>query len=210
MNKNLALLQDLLSQVDFDVWHPYEPKFIGPETRTVALFNEVSSDTALALITQLKHLAEMAPEEPITLLLNTEGGSLTDALAIYDCISQLCCPVVCLTTGLCASAGLLILASCDYRVATPNTTFFYHEPICSTQVVLSEEQLKGISKHYLFSKEVSDKLLRKRAGMKVKDWNKNFKNKTNFYFTAEEARSFNFIDALTITDKIEFEIDEDY
>lgn len=209
MSKNLALLQELLSQGDFDVWNPYEPKLIGPETRTLALFSDVNSATTLALITQLKHLAEMAPEEPISLLLNTEGGSLTDALAIYDCITQLTCPVVCLTTGLCASAGLIIISACDYRVATPNTTFFYHEPVCSPSIVLSEEQLEGISKHYLFSKEVSDKLLKKRTGMKAKVWNKHFKNKTNFYFTAKEAKAFNFIDATTASDKIEFEIDED-
>lgn len=209
MNKNLALLQELLSQGDFDTWNPYEPKLTGPETRTVALFSDVNSNTTLALITQLKHLAEMAPEEPISILLNTEGGALTDALAIYDCITQLSCPVLCLTTGLCASAGLIILSACDYRVATPNTTFFYHEPVCSPSLVSSEEQLEGISKHYLFSKEVSDKLLKKRTGMKAKVWNKNFKNKTNFYFNVTEAEAFNFIDSVTVSDKVDFKIDEE-
>lgn len=210
MNKaNLALLEQLLSPTNLDVWSPYEHKFIGPDSRNLAMFTEVNSESALLLISQIKHLAEISPEEPITILLNTEGGSLTDALAIYDCITQVTCPVLVLTTGLCASAGLIILSAADYRVATPNTTFFYHQPVCDPSSLTSSEQLESLTNHYLFCKNISDKLIKKRSGIKANTWNKNFKNKTSFYFTTKQAKDFNLIDAVTDTNKVEFELEEE-
>ena len=207
------LKQNLISQLlmtnDFESWNCFEPKYFGADTRSVPFFNEVSHETALLLISQLKHLEELDPEKPITIMLNTPGGSLTDALAIYDVITQISCPVVIHTLGLCASAGLLILSAGDYRVGSPNTTFFYHQPVMEGSHINSMENMNHLTEHYSHCKEITDDIIKSRAKIKKSVWTKNFEGKTNFYFGVEDALAFKLIDLVSESSKLEFEIQKE-
>lgn len=204
------LKQNLISQLlmtnDFESWNCFEPKYFGADTRSIPFFNEVSQETALLLISQLKHLEELEQEKPITVFLNTPGGSLTDALAIYDTITQLSCPVIVHTMGLCASAGLLIMSAADYRVASPNTTFYYHQPVMDSSHINSIDNMNHLNDHYNHCKELTDEIIKTRAKIKKTTWAKNFEGKTSFYFNAEEALGFKLIDSLSESAKLDYEI----
>ena len=208
--KNLKelIVQEVLSQQDIESWHIHETKFFGPTTRALMFTTEVTSKTSAILISQLLHLEELDPEEQITLYLNTEGGSLTDGLAIYDCITNISCPVVIIATGLCASAGLLILSAGDYRAATPNTTFFYHQPILGDSHINSTADMESLNSHYAYCKDKADGIIKKRTKMKKTIWDKHFKDKTSFYFTPEEAIEFKFIDKVMPSRKVKFTIED--
>ena len=202
------LISQLLMNSDFESWNCFEPKYFGADTRVLPFFNDVTKETALLLISQLKHLEELDAEKPITILINTPGGSLTDGLAIHDVITQISCPVIIHALGLCASAGLLILSSGDYRVSSPNTTFYYHQPVIEDSMVNSVQNMNQLNDYYSNCKDLTDGIIRARAKIRKNTWNKHFEGKTNFYFDSEEALSFNLIDAITESNKLDFEIEK--
>jgi|11BtaG_2_1085332.scaffolds.fasta_scaffold00356_2 ATP-dependent Clp protease protease subunit len=207
------LKQNLISQLlmtnDFESWNCFEPKYFGADTRSVPFFTEVNQDSALLLISQLKHLEELDKEQQITILLNTPGGSLTDALAIYDVITQISCPVVVHTLGLCASAGLLILSAADYRICSPNTTFFYHQPVMDGSHINSIDSMSHLNDHYSHCKELTDDIIKNRTKIKKSLWTKNFEGKTNFYFNSDEALAFKLVDIVSQSSKLDFEIQKE-
>jgi len=203
-----ALIQEMFSTQDIEVWDPHQHKFFGQSTRCLAFYGDVNEDRARLLISQLMHLETLSQEE-ITIYLNTPGGSLTDGLAIYDVIKELSCPVIVVAQGLCASAGLLIMAAADYKMASKNAIFFYHEPVVSDSNINSMKDMRSFSSHYEYCKNISDSIILKSTKMKKSVWNKNFLGKTSFYFNTDEALDFKIINEIVPPRKLDFKIMKD-
>ena len=198
------ILKLLFSSDENDIsWHPVEVKHFGPKKRSLSFYSEVNRESSLALISQLLEL-DSESSEPIRLYINTEGGSLTDGFAIYDTIKNITAPVVGIVSGLCASAGLIILSACDYRMTTPNSIFFYHQPILPFEMISSKLEINSLNSFYENIQERADSMIKKRAKMKAKKWNQFFKNKTSFYFDAEQACDLSIVDTIIDNDKPEF------
>lgn len=209
MKINKELLNQIANMSETECWQPYEVKFFGPTTRTLSFFNEVNRETAHVLISQMLQLAEDDPDEPITILLNTEGGSLTDGMAIYDAIVNISCPVLILVSGLCASAGLIILSAGDYRIATKSCTFYYHQPVMEEKFINSIKDMNELNKFYSYCKAQMDDILKEKTKMSDKKWLKNFEGKTSFYFSTQNALKYNLIDEIQESNKIDFNIKDD-
>ena len=105
-------------------WMQGEIKYFGPSKRSLSFYCDVNRESALSLTSQLLEL-DSINTEPIRIYINTEGGSLTDGFAIYDAIKNIESPVIGIVSGLCASAGLIILAACDYRMSTDNLSLIH-------------------------------------------------------------------------------------
>lgn len=210
MNNKSQIIANLLESMnELDVWSPIEPKYFGPSTRTLALFGEIEKDAVLLAISQLKHLETLNQEEAITLYLNTEGGSLSDAFALYDCIKNLSCPVIIVATGLCASAGLLILSAGDYRAATASTIFYYHQPVFTQHSFInSQKDMQSLNDFYSYCQNTVDDILKETTGISQRKWKTNFDASTGYYFDANKALKLNFIDKIISSNKLEFEIDD--
>lgn len=193
-------LEDLLKPDELEYkhyWNSTDIKFFGSSNRTISFFQPITKDTALVLISQLYELDSL-DSAPIYLVLNTDGGDVDSSLAIYDCIRGLDSPVICLTTGICASGGLIILSACDYRVSTENCLFFYHQPVLDgfeVQSVVQSQSTQALYKHY---QETMDNLIKTRTKISKKNWNEFFEGKTSFYFAAKKALEFGFIDSIDL------------
>ena len=174
-------------------WTPSDICFYGSTRRALNLYTPIVSATVLPLISQLLELEHQAPGHPIRLHINTEGGSLTDALALYDTMRNITSPILTVATGVCSSAGLLILAGGDYRVATENTMFFYHEPVMTLGEVTSMEDMMETTKAYSMSMETYVSLIKERINISEEVWKKEFEGKTKKYFNSEEALRYNFV-----------------
>lgn len=192
-----------------DVFQMNQLGYYGSDTRTLLLSGEINTESTSVLISQLMHLNHLDIDGCIYLHLNTEGGSLTDALAIYDCITQMSSPVVVRVFGLCASAGLIVLSAGDYRIATPNCQFFYHEPIIDGSSINSLKDMNAIANHYLSAKDIADNILVKRSKIKKSLWKKDFEGKTSYWFGSEKALEYKIIDLISESDKIKFEVVKD-
>lgn len=189
-----ALEEALAEAMPVEVWAPETIAYYGPTTRSVLLTGEVNSDLANSICSQLKHLASLDSEDIITLVINTPGGDLIQALAIYDTIRSIECPVVTLAQGCAASAGLLLLQAGDYRVAMPHTKLFYHQPISETAVT-SAHTMTEFHEEYLWAKNIADGIIKSRGKINKKNWTKYFEKKPeSSWFTADLALEVRLID----------------
>ena len=182
-------------QIFYEAWSPGDVLFYGPQARSLTCYGDINRQTSLVLSSQILEL-ETRGTGPITIYLNTDGGVLADALAIYDTLRSIKSPVVTIATGVCASAGLLLLSAGDIRLSYPNTIFFYHQPIFPGQEVHSTEQIQSTAKMYELAKAKYDGIIQRRCGMDAKLWNEEFFNRTTKYFTAQEAKTYNMVDGI--------------
>lgn len=72
-------------------------------------------------------LLENKPDEPIKIILNSPGGDLHQALAIYDAIKRSPCHIEILATGECMSAASVILQAADKRVMSKHCLVMIHD-----------------------------------------------------------------------------------
>ncbi len=98
--------------------------------RTVLIFGKVDSHLAESVSGQLLALAERG-DEPIRLVVHSQGGHVESGDTIFDMIRFVPAPVRVLGTGWVASAGALIYSAvpCERRFALPNTRFLLHQPL---------------------------------------------------------------------------------
>ncbi|MEM7263644.1 MAG: ATP-dependent Clp protease proteolytic subunit, partial [Planctomycetota bacterium] len=89
------------------------------------------------------HWLDAQSDDPIRLFINTPGGSADDGFAIHDAIRFIRSPVLCITNGLNASAGTIILLASpkERRFSLPNSRIMIHQPAGGAQGKASEIQV---------------------------------------------------------------------
>ena len=99
--------------------------------RIVWLGGEVDSDSSNLLVQQLTYLAKEDAKKPITLFINSPGGSIVDGMAVYDTIRRSSCPVHAVVSGMAASMGAVILSGCTKgeRAIMPHGEVLLHQPL---------------------------------------------------------------------------------
>ena len=97
--------------------------------RTLFISEEVSPKLTRRIVPSLLWL-DAQSDDPIRLFINTPGGSADDGFAIHDAIRFVRSPVMCITNGLNASAGTVILLSSpqELRFSLPNSRIMIHQP----------------------------------------------------------------------------------
>lgn len=193
-----SMVKDIIEAIEEqkESWSPESLVHYGPARRTIAIWSEITNETVLPIISQIIEL-EHRSKDPIRIHLNTDGGSLSAALALYDTMRMVESKIVITATGMCASAGLLILAGGDKRFCTKNAQFFYHQPVMQFGgEVLSSPQMSEIRDAYSKNQTVYDRVLRDRFAISDEDWSQNFDGKIAKYFYPDEALSFGFVDEI--------------
>lgn len=102
----------------------------------IILMNEpINSITATSIIGQLLFLENQDEAAPITIYINSPGGSIADGFAIYDVMNKVKCPIVTICTGMAASMAAFLLSSGSRgrRYALPNSTVMIHQPLGGVQ-----------------------------------------------------------------------------
>jgi len=98
--------------------------------RIIMLQGPVHDEMASLVTAQLLFLEAEDPERPISLYINSPGGSVTAGLAIYDTMQYIRAPVGTLCLGQAASMGSLLLAAGEpgMRRCLPNAQVMLHQP----------------------------------------------------------------------------------
>ena len=85
------------------------------QRREVECIGEITEDSVAALILQLRYLHHEAPEQEITMYINSPGGEVSSGLALYDVMKAIQCPIRTVCVGTAASMAAILFLSGDKR-----------------------------------------------------------------------------------------------
>ena len=98
------------------------------EQRIIVLSGVIDTAQAELVTSALLYLDAQPGMQPISLYINSPGGSVTDGLAIHDVMRQCRHPVHTFCMGQASSMGAVLLAAGDRRFALPNSQIMIHQP----------------------------------------------------------------------------------
>ena len=162
--------------------------------RVIFLVGPIEENMANLVVAQLLFLESENPQKDISLYINSPGGSVSAAMAIYDTMEFIKPDVSTLCIGQAASAGALLLSSGEKgkRFCLPHSTVMIHQVLGGFQGQGSDIQI-----HAQETKRVSDTLnqiLSHNTGKTVTQIEKDT-NRDNF-MPATEAKSYGLIDSI--------------
>jgi ATP-dependent Clp protease, protease subunit len=98
--------------------------------RIIFLGQQIDDEIANVIVAQLMHLESDDPDKDIAIYINSPGGSLSAALAIYDAMQFIGPDVQTVCFGIAMSGGSLILAggADGKRMSLPNGRILIHQP----------------------------------------------------------------------------------
>ena len=149
---------------------------------------------SLDKLTRSLSFLESIGSEPITIVINSPGGSIYDAFAIIDRIQNSSCVIITVGTGLVASAAIPILASGNIRKATKHCSLMYHEPSFNMPL----ERLAAAdseTKHVKYLSQRLNKFMAASTDESYSYWVKAGKY-VDFYFDADKALELGIIDEI--------------
>lgn len=166
--------------------------------RIVFLGGPIVDPVANSIIAQLLYLTSRDPQKEIQLYINSPGGVLTAALAIYDTMQYVKCPISTVCIGLAASGAAVLLAAGHKgrRYALPNSEILLHQ-VAVSGVSGEAVEVEIAAKQILKLKERVNRILAKHTGQPLEKIEKD--TDRDFYLSAEEAKEYGLIDEVIKT-----------
>lgn len=111
--------------------------------RIIFLGSDVNEHTANLIVAQLLFLANEDPSKDIALYINSPGGSVYDALAIYDTMQFISPDVATYGIGVQASAAAFLLSSGakGKRSVLQHSTVMIHQPSSGTRGKVTDQEI---------------------------------------------------------------------
>lgn len=160
--------------------------------RIILLTGPINDALANSIIAQLLFLASQSPKKDIYLYINSPGGSVTSALAIYDTMQYVDCDVSTFCLGQAASGGAILLGAGakGKRYALPHSEVMLHQVMgkASGQAV----EVEIWTKHMLRVKDKINHILSKHTGHPIKKIEKD--TDRDLFLSAKEAKKYGIID----------------
>jgi ATP-dependent Clp protease protease subunit len=160
--------------------------------RIIFLGSPIDDDVANIVIAQLLFLDSQDPKEDIRMYINSPGGSVTSALAIYDTMQYVRADVSTICVGLAASAGAVLLAAGakGKRMALPNSEVMIHQVLGGAQGQATEVEIHA--KHILKTRDRLNRMLARHTGQKLAKIEKD--TDRDYFMSADEAKSYGIVD----------------
>lgn len=160
--------------------------------RIIFLGTPIDETVANTVIAQLLFLQHEDPTKDIQLYINSPGGGVYDALAIYDTMNYINPDVQTIAVGLAMSAAAVLLAagSRNKRFALPHSKVMIHQPSSAFRGTAADIEISA--REVMKVKELSEQILSRATGKSAKTIRKDMDR--DFYMSAEEARQYGIID----------------
>lgn len=168
--------------------------------RIIMLTGEIDDTLSEIVCSELIFLNAKDQELPISIYIDSPGGSVTAGMAIYDVMKAIEAPIKTIGLGLCASMAAFLLSSGDkgYRYAYPNAEIMIHQPIGQTQGQVSD--LEIMTKRFISLKNKLNSILALNTNKSLEEIEKDT-DRDNF-LTADEAIEYGLIDFKIKTEKL--------
>jgi ATP-dependent Clp protease protease subunit len=144
------------------------------------------------VIAQLLFLEAEDPDKDIHLYINSPGGSVTAALAIYDTMQYVKPAIETICMGQAASGAALLLAAGakGKRFALPHARIMIHQPYGGTQGQATDIQIQA--KEILRMRQELDRIMAAHTGQTLDRIEKD--SDRDFFMSPEEAKAYGLID----------------
>src|ERR1700677_3404910 len=135
--------------------------------RIIFLGQDVNEASANIVVAQLLFLQSEDPKKDIKFYINSPGGSVYDALAIYDTMQYLSNDIQTVGIGVQASAAAFLLSSGakGKRFALPNSTVMIHQPSSGTRGKVTDQEIE--LRESLRIKKLLETIMAKNTGQKA-------------------------------------------
>ena len=166
--------------------------------RIVFLSDEVNDVTASLVVAQLLYLEAQDPDKDISLYINSNGGSITSGMAIYDTMNYIKCDVSTVCIGMAASMGAFLLAAGakGKRFALPNSEIMIHQPLISGGLTGQTTDIKIYSDHLVATKEKMNRILSERTGKSYEQVCAD--TERDNFMTAQQACDYGLVDKVIV------------
>ena len=163
------------------------------------IYDDIDSDVAKQ-VTQFIIESNFSESPPTTLniLINSPGGSLTDAFAIIDMMASSSIPIRTIGLGQIASAALMVFlaGTKGQRVLTPSTSILSHR--FSAGSMGKEHELFAIQKEFDLTNQRMISHYVKTTGLTQKNVMKHLLPPQDVFLSAEEALGFKICDRIAL------------
>ena len=179
-----------------DVYKEFEFGFNSQDS-IIYLHGDIQNGNLFDIVSKCRMILKYRPEEdaekPITVLLNSNGGDVYEALGIIDYFETLQVPVNVVARGRAMSAAAMILCSASgVRAASKNTTIMLHE--ASAEIYGKTADLKANADHIDELEDSFYKMLATKSNQTEEFWIKACRK--DFYMTAANALEYGLIDQI--------------
>lgn len=139
-------------------------------------------------------LAAEDPDKEISMYINSPGGSVSSAFAMYDTMSYIKPEVHTICMGMAASAGafLLLAGTKGKRFALPSSEIMIHQPSGGAQGQASDIAITA--QKILRTRDKLNRIFADRTGQRLERIEKDMER--DYYMTAEEALEYGVIDQI--------------
>jgi ATP-dependent Clp protease protease subunit len=111
--------------------------------RVIFFHGEVEDNMCNIVVAQMLFLEAENSEQPISMYVNSPGGSVYAGLAVYDVMNYIKCPVHTYVTGMAASMGSFIAQAGEpgHRYVMPRSITMIHQPSSGTRGKVSDMEI---------------------------------------------------------------------
>lgn len=160
--------------------------------RIVFLVGPVNDMSANVVVAQILYLNSEDPEKPISLYINSPGGSVTAGMSIYDTMKFVKNPIHTLCLGQAASMGAFLLSAGDVRKSLPNARIMIHQPLGGVQGQATDMEIHV--KEILKIKDKLNNILSKNTGQPI---NRIIEDtERDNFMSAHQAKEYGLIDEI--------------
>lgn len=166
--------------------------------RVIYLMGDIDEDSARQFIVILNFLDNIA-NEPIRVLLSSDGGAEESGYAIYDAIKLARNAVLVDGIGMVASIAAIVLQAGDVRRLSQNAVFMVHHGSITMPDHVEQDKVMAISRLIETNNVKYHSLIANRTGIPVAEIRKMSEEET--YLSATEAVRKGFADFLWLPKK---------
>lgn len=164
------------------------------QRREIYCTGEIDSDSASALILQLRYLQTESPSEEIRLYINSPGGEISSGLAVYDAMQAASCPIRTVCIGMAASMAAVLFAAGEQREILPHARVMIHDPLISGGVGGSALRVSSVARDLMQTRDTVGRILAHHTGHSLETVLE--KTATDCFFDADEAVAWGLADCV--------------
>jgi ATP-dependent Clp protease protease subunit len=165
--------------------------------RIIFLGTDVNEATANIVVAQLLFLQAEDPKKDIFFYINSPGGEIYNALAIYDTMQYVTNDIQTVGIGVQASAAAFLLSSGTKgkRFILPNGTVMIHQPSSGTRGKVTDQEID--LREALRLKKLLEEIMAKNTGQKAEKIHEDMER--DKWLTATEAKKYGLVDDIITT-----------